>query len=65
MPRNTTFDLGGAGPSDGSLGPLHPTMHSLRLWITELGACLARAATCYRVAAIDSLYVPDTDDIPF
>lgn len=33
--------------------------------ITELGACLARAATCYRVAAIDSLYVPDTDDIPF
>jgi hypothetical protein len=33
--------------------------------ITELGACLARAADCYRVAAIDSLYVPDTDDIPF
>lgn len=33
--------------------------------ITELGACLARAATCYRIAAIDSLYVPDTDDIPF
>jgi hypothetical protein len=33
--------------------------------IIELGACLARAATCYRVAAIDSLYVPDTDDIPF
>jgi hypothetical protein len=33
--------------------------------ITELGACLAKAMTCYRVAAIDSLYVPDTDDIPF
>ena len=33
--------------------------------IIELGACLARAATCYRFAAIDSLYVPDTDDIPF
>jgi hypothetical protein len=33
--------------------------------IIELGACLTRAATCYRVAAIDSLYVPDTDDIPF
>ena len=33
--------------------------------ITELGACLAKAAICYRVAAIDSLYVPDTDDIPF
>jgi len=33
--------------------------------IIELGACLARAATCYRVAAIDSLYAPDTDDIPF
>jgi len=33
--------------------------------IIELGACLARAATCYRVAAIDSIYVPDTDDIPF
>lgn len=33
--------------------------------IIELGACLARAAICYRVAAIDSLYAPDTDDIPF
>lgn len=33
--------------------------------ITELGACLARAATSYRVATIDSLYVPDSDDIPF
>jgi hypothetical protein len=33
--------------------------------INELAACLAKAATCYRVAAIDSLYAPDTDDIPF
>jgi hypothetical protein len=33
--------------------------------IIELGACLARAVTGYRVAAIDSLYGPDTDDIPF
>jgi hypothetical protein len=33
--------------------------------IIELAACLAKAVTCYRVAAIDSLYVPDTDDIPF
>lgn len=33
--------------------------------VVELGAGLAKAATCYRVAAIDSLYVPDTDDIPF
>ena len=33
--------------------------------IIELAACLAKAAICYRVAAIDSLYVPDTDDIPF
>jgi len=33
--------------------------------IIELGTCLAKSATCYRVATIDSLYVPDTDDIPF
>lgn len=33
--------------------------------IIELGGCLAKAATGYRVAAIDSLYAPDTDDIPF
>ena len=33
--------------------------------IAQLGACLAKAATCYRVATIDSLYAPDTDDIPF
>lgn len=33
--------------------------------IIELAACLTKAATCYRVAAIDSLYAPDTDDIPF
>jgi hypothetical protein len=33
--------------------------------IIELGACLARAAICYRVAASDSLDAPDADDIPF
>lgn len=33
--------------------------------IIELGACLRKAAICYRVAAIDSLHAPDTDDIPF
>jgi hypothetical protein len=33
--------------------------------IIELNACLGKAAICYRVAAIDSLHAPDTDDIPF
>jgi hypothetical protein len=33
--------------------------------IIELGACLAKAAICYRVAASDSLNAPDADDIPF
>jgi hypothetical protein len=43
----------------------HDLLAALAAQILELAACLTRATTCYRVAAIDSLYVPDTDDIPF
>jgi hypothetical protein len=43
----------------------HDLRAALADQIVELGACLARATTCYRVAATDSLYIPDTDDIPF
>jgi hypothetical protein len=64
----TTLTLAAIHPHDdvvrSSLRPLD-LRAALADQIIELGACLARAATCYRVAAIDSLYVPDTDDIPF
>ncbi len=61
-----------------TLAALHPGLVGDRSWprpldlrvaladqIIELGACLGKAAICYRVAAINSLHAPDTDDIPF
>lgn len=64
----TTLTLAAIHPDDNEVrSRLRPLdlRAALADQIIELGACLARAATCYRVAAIDSLYVPDTDDIPF
>lgn len=67
----TTCSLSAIYPADSTddlvrsrLQP-HHLLATLAAQILELAACLARATTCYRVAAIESLYVPDTDDIPF
>ena len=64
----TTLTLAAIHPADvvapSRLRPLD-LRAALADQIIELAACLTKAVTCYRVAAIDSLYVPDTDDIPF
>ena len=67
----TTHSLTAIYPADSTGGAVrsrlqpHDLRAALAAQIIELAACLARAATCYRAAAIDSLYVPDTNDIPF